>query len=125
MSSWVIAAVIVVLGSTCLRFRTGRRLRSIAVAGVVVGVLSYVSGAVDVVFADPARMCDPPSWPRPDWDRFDYGFLPPHATCRWDDGRTYELVAPWVDPLLLISISLTVVCAIAAVAGHHRKGDAS
>ncbi|KDN79349.1 hypothetical protein DF19_28520 [Streptomyces olindensis] len=119
--SWVVPLIIVGLGLLCLRLPGGRRGRNACVGSVVVGALSYLWGAAQVVFADPARMCDTPSWPRADWDRFEERFLPPRAACHWDDGRTQDLVSPWVVPALSISFGLAVACLVTLAVARHRK----
>ncbi|MFE0351148.1 hypothetical protein [Streptomyces griseoluteus] len=122
MGSWVIAVVIFAIGSSCLRFRQGKRLRGAAAAGLVIAFLCYLVGAGEVFFADPARTCEP-TVSIPTWNRYEEALLPPRAACHWADGRTYDLVSPWVNPLLFIALGVTAVCLVALMASPKRKGS--
>ncbi|RZB18640.1 hypothetical protein StrepF001_16555 [Streptomyces sp. F001] len=122
MGSWVIAVAIVAIGSSCLRFREGKRLRGAATASLIIAFFCYLMGAGQVLFADPARMCEP-TVSIPDWDRYEEAFFPPHAACQWDDGRTYDLVSSWVNPLLFTALGTATMCIVALVASRYRKGS--
>ncbi|WP_329375525.1 hypothetical protein [Streptomyces sp. NBC_01483] len=124
MGSWTIAVVIVAAGSLCLRFRAGQRLPSAVAASLIVAFFTYLMGAGEVVFADPARMCQPTAT-IPDWDNYEEGLFPPRAACRWADGSTEELVSSWVNPLLFIALGVALACLIALVVSHYRKGSPS
>ncbi|GAP51246.1 hypothetical protein [Streptomyces azureus] len=87
----------------------------------MVGGLSCLWGAARVLFADPARMCGTPSWPRPGWDRFEEGFFPPRATCHWGDGRVEDLVSPWVGPAWTVSLGLAAACVVTSAVARYRK----
>ncbi|MER8017839.1 glycoside hydrolase domain-containing protein [Streptomyces griseoluteus] len=120
VGSWVIAVTFVGVGSSCLRIRQGKRLRGAVVAGLVTALLCYLLGAVEVSFADPSRMCEP-TVSIPTWYRYEEAFLPPRAACPWADGRTYDLVSPWVNPLLFIALGVSAVCLKVLMASLKRK----
>ncbi|MFJ1600892.1 hypothetical protein [Streptomyces sp. NPDC088261] len=121
MGSWIIAVAIGAIGALCLSFRTGARLRGALKAGLVIAVLCGLMGAGQVFFADPARMCDPLE-PIPDWNRYEERLFPPRAACHWADGRTYELVSVWVNPMLFTALGVAVVCLLALAVSRYRKG---
>ncbi|MFD8804089.1 hypothetical protein [Streptomyces sp. NPDC059597] len=121
MGSWIFALAFAVVGATCLRFQKGKRLRSAASALIVVAVPSYLFGAFAVLFADPARMCEQPGDPLPEplLDRFDQGFFPLRADCRWPDGHVDSLLPVWVNPLICACLGAAAVCVVAAVVLRH------
>ncbi|GGL14364.1 hypothetical protein Sme01_06590 [Sphaerisporangium melleum] len=52
-----------------------------------------------------------------------YGF-PVAATCLWDGGTAYDLVPPWVNPMIVL-FALTLVAALLALVGGvvlRRRG---
>ncbi|MFE4688109.1 hypothetical protein [Streptomyces sp. NPDC056721] len=112
MGSWIIAVVVVAGGSSCLRLRAGRRLIGLMSASLIVAFFTYLLGSGEVLFADPARMCEP-TVPIPDWDYYQDSLFPPSAACHWADGRTHELVSAWITPVLLASLIVAIACVIA------------
>ncbi|MER5401429.1 hypothetical protein [Streptomyces sp. NPDC002599] len=122
MPSWTILVVLVGLGLLCLRSSGTSRRLNIIIGCLIVGVPSFLLGEVQVLLADPARMCAPAAPVTEQWDRYEDQFLPPHATCHWDDGRTEELVSPWITPAFLISFGLIAVCLVTRAVTHYRKG---
>jgi hypothetical protein len=120
--SWTVLVVLVGLGLVCLRSSGTSRPLNIILGCVIVGVPSFLLGEAEVLLADPARMCAPAAPVTEEWDRYEDQFLPPRATCHWNDGRTEDLVSPWITPAFLISFGLIAVCLVTLTVTHYRKG---
>jgi hypothetical protein len=120
MGSWAFAVAFVAAGMLCLRFRAGLRLAGLMTGCLVVAFFTYLLGAVEVAFADPSRFCEPAT-SIPELDSFKGGFAPLRATCIWNGGRTYELVSPWINPLLYGSLLLAAACLLTLATLRVRK----
>ncbi|WP_329301259.1 hypothetical protein OG410_25325 [Streptomyces sp. NBC_00659] len=120
--SWTVVVVLVGLGLVCLRSSGTSRPLNIILGCAIVGVPSFLLGEAEVLLADPARMCAPSAPVTEEWDWYEDRFLPPRATCHWNDGRTEDLVSPWITPAFLIGFGLIAVCLVTLAVTHHRKG---
>jgi hypothetical protein len=120
--SWTVLVVLVGLGLVCLRSSGTSRPLNIILGCVIVSVPSFLLGEAEVLLADPARMCAPAAPVMEEWDWYEDQFLPPRATCHWNDGRTEDLVSPWISPAFLIGFGLIAVCLVTLAVTHYRKG---
>ncbi|MBA8827296.1 hypothetical protein FHX42_004680 [Saccharopolyspora lacisalsi] len=50
-----------------------------------------------------------------DLARVDSRLFPPKTVCVWRDGMSFDLVAPYINPLLYTFLAAAVVCVVAAV----------
>ncbi|MFJ9249921.1 hypothetical protein [Streptomyces sp. NPDC101776] len=56
--------------------------------------------------------------------RYDSGFLPPRATCHWDDGTHKDFVSGWINPLAL-TCAVVLVTALVLSYGRLRNHRAA
>ncbi len=90
-------------------------LISVALTSIVYAAIAYAIGFVsDFYVLDPDQLCasqagfySGTSGPSDSsWRGIDDSFLPLSHLCRWNDGTTYELVPPWVNPLFFTFLAI-------------------
>lgn len=123
MDSWFLAVLFVALGLPFVRVRAGNRALGLVKAATVTGTLCYLFGFFQVFFAFPAKAC-------PDFrgssstvhlDSYTSGLLPPHATCRWEDGSTKDILTVWVNPLLFTCAAVLIGCSVTLAVRARRR----
>ncbi|WP_033325653.1 hypothetical protein [Streptomyces yerevanensis] len=125
MDSWILAVLFVGFGLPFVRVQKGRRLLGLIKASTATGTLCYLLGWSQVFFAFPSHACPDFFDRRPlvQFDRYESGTFPLHATCYWDNGEQKELVSGWVNPLLSTCTAVLIGCLVTLAVLAYRRSQ--